>query len=388
MANPFERTLRVMIVDDTVIYRRLLMGIVASLPGTEVVAVSSSGQLALNKLAVSPVDLILMDIHMPEMNGVETLRRIRKDHPEVSVVLVSSTTHAGTDITVEGLNAGALDFIAKPVADDLQAGTALLKADIERVLRLVRIRALRAKVGGNATRSPVSPPAAPVRPPVDSGDPADIRRALKAPMGGFGLVAIGVSTGGPQALLQVIPKLPKDFPVPILVVQHMPPVFTASLAANLAKNSSLPVHEAREAQAVLPGVVLIAPGGRHLTVQPDSQCHGGLVTAISDAPPVHSCRPSVDVLFKSIAEAGLTCGVLSVILTGMGEDGASGVEALKESGRAYCLAQDEQTCVVYGMPQAVVRRKLADEVLPLGDIAQRIVALTLGNAKPNPPQEA
>lgn len=356
---------RVLVVDDTALYRKILGEAVAQVPGAELAGSAPSGALALRRLVQGDIDLVLLDVVMPEMDGVQTLARIRQQNPHVAVVLVSGVTGRDAEATVAALAGGALEFIAKPQAASFGEAMQRLVADLRRVLQVLSLRRLTVPSPGARAPAASPSPSAGVPPPRPSMRPSNPRP--------IGLVLVGVSTGGPKALHEVIPCLPATLPVPVLVVQHMPPVFTRSLAEQLARVSKLPVHEAADGQTIAPGRVLLAPGGRHLTVTLNEDGRT-LRTVLSDAPPVHSCRPSVDVLFQSVARSGFPGGIATVILTGMGEDGADGVAALRPLG-AWSIAQDQATSVVYGMPEAVARRQLVDEVLPLPAIGPRLASL-------------
>lgn len=358
--------LRVLVVDDTALYRKILSEAAAQVSGLAVVAAVASGPLAFTRLAAEPVDLVLLDVFMPEMNGPEVLERVRRDHPAVAVVMVSGATGADAEITINALARGALDFIPKPQAASFAEGMARLVGQLQHIATLVRLRrtgyAPRAVSPAPATATAAAPTAAP-------GAPR--RRGLPPPA--LELVLIGVSTGGPRALQDLIPRLPADFRLPVVIVQHMPPLFTKTLAEQLGRAGPLPVAEAGDDQPVLPGRVLIAPGGRHLELVRTPE--GALRTRLTDAPPVNSCRPAVDVLYRSAARCAPR-GVLSVILTGMGEDGAAGLADLRATAPVWSLVQDEASCVIYGMPQAVVRRGLDDEILPLSALAPRLTELS------------
>lgn len=351
--------LRLLVVDDTALYRKLLAEAAAKVPGVEVAGAVASGPLALARLAAEPVDLLLLDVFMPEMNGPEVLERVRREHPRVSVVMVSGATSADAEITVNALAAGALDFVPKPQAASFADGMAKLVAQLGRVAWLARMR--RPAQPGAAAGAASPPAPQPPRP-----------RPRGLPPVALDLVLIGVSTGGPRALQELLPRLPADFRLPIVIVQHMPPLFTRTLADQLAKLGPLPVTEAADGDPVLPGRVLLAPGGRHLELVRAGD--GPLRVRLTDGPPVNSCRPAVDVLYQSAARCAPR-GVASLILTGMGEDGAAGLAVLKAAAPVWSLVQDEASCVIYGMPQAVVRRGLEDEVLPLSELAPRLVEL-------------
>ncbi len=359
--------LRLLVVDDTALYRKLLTDAAAQVPGLEVASAVASGPLALARLAAEPIDLVLLDVFMPEMNGPEVLDRIRRDFPRVAVVMISGATGADAAITVNALAAGALDFIPKPQTTSFADGMARLRAQLQHVVQLVRLRRLGQPGAAPATPLQAKPGAVAPVPPAP-GAP----RRRQVPPAALELLLIGVSTGGPAALQQLLPRLPADFRLPVVIVQHMPPLFTRTLAEQLAKVCPLAVSEAMDGERVERGRVLIAPGGRHLELVRDPDGH--YRTRLTDAAPVNSCRPAVDVLFQSAARCQAR-GLLSLILTGMGEDGAAGVAALKAATPTWSIVQDEASCVIYGMPQAVVARALDDEVLPLSAIGPRLVEI-------------
>ncbi|MFZ5806156.1 MAG: chemotaxis-specific protein-glutamate methyltransferase CheB [Verrucomicrobiota bacterium] len=353
-----EQTVHVLIVDDTAMYRLILDRAVSQIQDTAVVGTAANGEIALQKLATSMVDLVLVDVFMPGMSGIETLQKIREKYPDIAVAMVSGVATSDAEITIQALNMGALDFVSKPKEKNAEESMRTLVEELKRVINAVRARGLvrEKKVELKPTVS------APVLP----------RPSIK--LAKIDLVVIGVSTGGPNALGVVIPSLPQNLPCPVLLVQHMPPIFTASLADHLSKKSALQVREGIENESIAPGTVWIAPGGKHMTIKHHPHDPSKYVLALDESPPVNSCRPAVDVLFNSVASI-FHGGVLAVILTGMGEDGANGTASLKHQ-HCYCLAQDEKTCVVYGMPRAIAERHLADEVLPLDHIAPRIASLT------------
>jgi two-component system chemotaxis response regulator CheB len=367
-----DQKIRVFAVDDTVVYRRILADVVEGLEEAELVGTAPNGRLALARLEQMPVDLVLLDVEMPEMDGMATLRQIRRRFPAVSVVMVSGANLSSAEITMRCLEQGALDFLHKPDGADPGANREALRARLRPLLRHVRTRAsLRRDPAPAPARLPVRTPIPP--PPVPT-PPAPARMAETPSR--FDVVAIGISTGGPTALQDVIPRLPADFPVPILLVQHMPPAFTASLAEHLDQRSKLTVREARDGEPLRPGRVFIAPGGRHMVVRRLPDPDGGpgeLIVGLNDNPPENSCRPSVDVLFRSLA-AQFDGNLLAVVMTGMGSDGCEGVRAMKRRG-CLCLTQTEDTCVVYGMPMAVDEAGLSDQQVSLGRIADRIVQL-------------
>ena len=349
--------MKVFVVDDTAIYRKILSDAVDAIEGLELVGTAPRGSIALHKLEGRDVDLVLLDIFMPDMDGLETMTEIKARYPKMHVVMVSGATTRDAGITIKALRNGAADFIAKPKAPSFQEGMPIIIEEVRRVTK-----ALGLKVG------------APKTPFAGKAGSATDQKFSTAPPRSFGLVVIGVSTGGPKTLSSIIPKLPGDLDCPVLIVQHMPPKFTASLAQHLEKESALTVKEAECGEPVLPGNVYLAPGGYHMMLKASAlKTENEWIIELNNQPPVNSCRPSVDVLFESVASAA-KCPVLAVILTGMGEDGANGLETLKK-GICYCLSQSRATCVVYGMPHAVKSRGLSDEVLDTEQFAERITEL-------------
>jgi two-component system, chemotaxis family, protein-glutamate methylesterase/glutaminase len=338
----------VLVVDDSVVVRRLIVDALGVVPGIRIVGTASNGRLALSKIDQLKPDLVTMDIEMPEMDGLTALRELRKVHPRLPVIMFSTLTEAGASATLDALAAGASDYVTKPThMSSLSAAQSMVREQL-----VPRIHALAGK-------------------PTHRGPAVRTVPTLASPRaaGPVAALLIGASTGGPDALAKVIGALPGNLPVPVLVVQHMPPVFTAMFAERLNRLSSVSVVEATDGMPVTAGRVYIAPGDRHLQL---SQRGTGLVTALGDGPPENSCRPAVDVLFRSAARAyGGTA--LAAILTGMGQDGRRGAEDLHGAG-AEIVAQDEASSVVWGMPGAVVSARLAHAVLPLADIANHLIS--------------
>jgi two-component system chemotaxis response regulator CheB len=353
-----------LIVDDTVTYRKILTEAASTFAELSVTGAASGGALALKKMALTPIQLVLLDIHMPDMDGVETLRRIKAEFPDTFVVMVSGISSRGAETTIQALQLGALDFIRKPGGATPEENFRQLIDDLKPVVRLV---ALRAQIHSGTAPKPAFKPAAP--PQATTTPPARKTVTGRVPTR-FSVVAIGVSTGGPEALTKLLPLLPADLPVPVVLVQHMPPLFTKSLADSLAKKSDIRIIEAAEGHPVVAGTVYIAPGGRHMVVRREED---KVVVRLNDGPPENSCRPAVDVLFRSVAATYGDGGILSVILTGMGSDGCAGVRSCKRTA-CYSITQSEQTCVVYGMPRAVDEAGLSDLSLPLEKIAETITA--------------
>ena len=368
------KKIKVLIADDTALYRKILSMAVEKIESAEVIGTASDGIQALDILKNKSADLVLLDVCMPRMDGIEALKEIHKLYTGTTVVMLSGVTTADADTTVEALEIGALEFIPKPKTRSLDESMNLLSHELTRIVRLIKIRKISARISSNQATKTEKPAVG--RPVVDR--PTFVPR----PSNRFihfeatrSLVVIGVSTGGPNALNQLMSKMPKQLGCPILIVQHMPPFFTASLASFLSKKSGLMVKEAEPGETIRPDCIYIAPGGKHMVLEKQPAA-GGYRLSMNEDPPVNSCRPAVDVLFNSVAEQ-FSGSILSIILTGMGEDGTEGVARLKRTPNCYSIAQDEASCVVYGMPRAAVERGVIDEVLPLDQIASRVSELIL-----------
>jgi len=375
-----DQKLRVLIVDDTVVYRRILSDVVEAMADVNLVGTAPHGRLAIARLEQTPADLVLLDVEMPEMNGLEALKEIRRRFPDTSVVMISGANLSSSEITMRCLELGALDFLRKPEGTDAEASRNELKGKLRPLLRHVQTRINLRQ--GNTDRITPAPRLHPDPPPhqaAPSQQPPRLGRMAPAP-GRIDVVGIGVSTGGPNALAELIPRLPADFPVPILLVQHMPPLFTASLAEHLDQKSKVSVREARDGEPVLPGRVYLAPGGKHMVVRrlPNPETGDSApIIGLNENPLENSCRPSVDVLFRSLA-AQYDGNMLAVVMTGMGTDGCEGVRAMKRRG-CLCLTQSEASCIVYGMPLSVDEANLSDEQVPLDRLADRITSLVRKN---------
>lgn len=360
-----QNELNVMVVDDTVLYRHILSAAVKEIPGCSVMATAGNGAVALTKMANQQPDLVLLDCEMPVMGGLETLTEIRKRYPRVVVAMVSGINQNAAAVTFEALNRGAIEFIPKPEGATAEASQRLLAERLRHVCGVAHTlldnkSSSTGSKGGARGNAPVLPSAT-----------GEVSRPRAAAPARIEAVVIGVSTGGPNALGQLLPGLPRNLGVPVLIVQHMPAYFTACLAKSLGKVSPLPVVEAQEGLPVQPNQIYVAPGGHHMVLRREgSQTRIALNT---DAP-VRNCRPSVDVLFHSVASV-YGDRALAVVMTGMGDDGCDGVRALRAKG-ARCLTQSRDTCVIYGMPRAVAEAGLSDEVVALDQLASRIAELT------------
>lgn len=354
------RPVRVLVVDDAVVIRKIVTDVLKEDPGIEVVGTAANGHIALQKITQVNPDILTLDVEMPEMDGIQTLRELKKLYPKLPVIMFSTLTERGASATLEALALGASDYVTKP-ANIGKVGEALQRTRDELI---PRIKAFGGRGFLPKPEPPKPSPAAPPRPFAPSPF-----RPVATPGGtAFEVLAIGVSTGGPNALAAIIPLLPPDLPVPVVLVQHMPPMFTRLLAERLDQQSRVKVLESAGGEVLTPGTVYIAPGDYHLVVERRGT---RVVTALNQEPHENSCRPSVDVLFRSVADV-FGASALGVILTGMGQDGLRGSEDIRREG-GVIFAQDEDTSVVWGMPGFVARAGLAERIVALPDMAAEIV---------------
>ncbi len=343
------RKIRVLVVDDSSVVRRMISEALTSDPELEVAGTAPNGKIALDKLPQIVPDVVTLDIEMPGLGGLETIAPLRAQYPKLPVIMFSTLTRKGAVDTLNALSLGATDYVTKPSnTGSLAAGLLAVKQDL-----IPKIKALCGRFRGT-----------------DDGTaravPTVIRSwAERAPRGA--LLAVGVSTGGPNALTTLFQSIPADFPVPIVIVQHMPKLFTHYLAERLNALSPLSVAEAQGEELLRPGMVRIAPGDFHLVVGATPR---GWVTRLHQLPPENSCRPAVDVLFHSVAET-VGSAAVGVVLTGMGQDGLRGSRAIRAAG-GRMVVQDEPTSVVWGMPGAVAQAGLANYILPLQQIGPRL----------------
>jgi two-component system chemotaxis response regulator CheB len=339
--------IRILVVDDAVVFRKLVSDELNADPELEVVGTAANGRIALAKMTQVNPDLVILDLEMPEMDGLETLKELRKTWKKLPVIIFSSHTERGAAITLDALSSGASDYFTKPTSP----GGREVSLEILRNELIPRIKAL-------SKLKELPPVARPASLPSSGSTQASSTVQI---------VAIGTSTGGPNALVDVITALPADFSVPIVIVQHMPPMFTRLLAERLSAQGRIKVEEGSSGKGLLAGHAWIAPGDHHMIVIRDGT---QVKLLLHQDPPENSCRPAVDPLFRSVAHI-YGAHSLGVILTGMGQDGLRGCEAIRAAG-GQVLAQDEATSVVWGMPGFVVRAGLANKVLPLSLIASEI----------------
>jgi two-component system, chemotaxis family, protein-glutamate methylesterase/glutaminase len=364
--------IRIMVVDDSALIRRMLVDVLSQDPALEVVGTAANGRLALMKLSQLNPDAIILDVEMPEMNGLETLAEIRKTHRRMPIIMFSTLTERGAAATLDALALGATDYITKPSSSGgLEHALQQVRAEL-----IPKIKELTAAAGSVSMR-PAMPGANLVQPAATFAAKelprAPLRRVFTAPIQ---VLVIGISTGGPDALAKVMPRLPADLPVPILIVQHMPTLFTKLLAERLSAKSAMTIREGSAGEVLRPGEAWIAPGGYHMVVE---NVGGKLRLQTNQESPENSCRPAVDVLFRSAVDV-YGSGVLAVVMTGMGCDGLRGCEVVHAAG-GQVIVQDEKTSVVWSMPGSVAKAGLADKVLPLDQIAPEIIARLQGGAR-------
>ena len=358
--------IRVLVVDDAVVFRRLLANELGSDPTLEVVGTAANGRIALARMTQLSPDLVILDVEMPEMDGLATLKELRKSYPSLPIIMFSALTERGAEATLDALALGATDYFTKPAsADGVDTSLRIIREQL-----IPKVKALCTRDTSGARTRAASLPGRPLA----GGAPSSPKASRPAPRP-VHILAIGTSTGGPNALVEVLRPLPADLPVPIVIVQHMPPMFTRLLAERLSAECAIPVQEASSGTILEAGKAWIAPGNYHMLVVRDGT---RMRLQLHQETPENSCRPAVDVLLRSLAQC-YGPNSLSVILTGMGQDGLRGCELVHAAG-GQILVQDEGTSVVWGMPGCVARAGLADRVLPLSLIANEI----LRRVRPNP----
>ncbi|MGH8888559.1 MAG: protein-glutamate methylesterase/protein-glutamine glutaminase [Acidothermaceae bacterium] len=339
----------VLVVDDSVVIRRMVASVLDDDRDIEVVGTAANGRIALDKLPQLRPDIVILDVEMPIMDGLETLRALRVTHPHLPVVMFSTLTERGASATLDALAAGATDYVTKP------SHVGSVAASIERV-RGELIPKIKGLVGANRERT------APT-----GGTPAPVPAVHPVRQDRVDVIAVGCSTGGPDALTAIVAGLPPDLAVPVVVVQHMPPLFTRLFAERLDRSCPLLVREAVDGITLQPGQILVAPGDRHLVLRRQGV---EVVTQITQEPPENYCRPSVDVLFRSVAQI-YGNGALACVLTGMGRDGVKGSERVRAAG-GRIIVQDQASSVVWGMPGAVAAAGLANDIVPLRQLADTL----------------
>ena len=341
------KQIRVFIIDDSVVFRKLLSDVINAIPNVRVSGVAANGQEALEKLPGINPDFITLDLEMPVMDGLETLERLGNSDICGKVVMLSAYTFEGAQATIQALEAGAFDFIPKPSFQDIDQCREYLRTHLSRVFIPPDHKKL--------TRT---------------GDTQVVRPLLGACHADPHIIAIGVSTGGPNALTKLLSSLPAGFPVPILIVQHMPKLFTRSLAESLNRTTGITVLEGEQGMQVRPGHAYIAPGDMQMKVSHSSESKQTYIE-LTDDPPENFCKPSVDYLFRSVAQVYREHAI-GVILTGMGSDGVLGLRLMKRHG-VFVIGQDRNSSTVYGMPREAKNAGVVDIELPIDEIGQELI---------------
>ncbi len=343
-----QSIIKVLLVDDSAVIRGLMTQAINMDSDVEVVGSAMHGQTALTWLTKNQADVIVLDVEMPVMDGITCLKQLKQDYPDIPVIMASALTRAGAEVTLQALDLGAAGCIPKPVAKTAAEAIAQVAQDL-----IPLIKAL-AGVGKTTQSSQTT---------LRTNTPI---RPAKTPM----ILVVGSSTGGPNALKTMLSAIPENFTIPILIAQHMPPVFTKSLAEHIERETKRPTAEAVDGALIERGHIYVAPGDYHMVI--DKQ-NDRMVIRLNQADPEHFCRPSVNPLYASAAQ-WYGSSVLAVMLTGMGDDGIEGAQSISER-KGYIIAQDEQSSVVWGMPVAIVNAGIANQVLPLRNIAPELVRL-------------
>ena len=357
-ASTVADSIRVMVVDDSAVIRTLITRILEEDSRVGVVATAGNGQIALDNLSANDIDVIILDIEMPVMDGLTALPKLLEAEPGIKIIMASTLSTRNADISIRALHAGAADYVPKPTSSrDIRTGDDFRRELLAKVKTQGEMRRCR-RSAARGNGPPPGPGPSPAK-PIALRKPAPVRPEV---------LAIGSSTGGPQALFAVLGGLKSTIRQPILITQHMPPTFTTILAEHIARASGRPCVEAKDGEVVRSGHIYVAPGDFHMIVEANKTQR---VFRLSKAPPENFCRPAVDPMLRSLAKV-FGPGVLSVILTGMGHDGLNGGEAVTKAGGTV-IAQDEESSVVWGMPGAVATAGLCSAVLPITELAPYIM---------------
>ena len=360
------QSIKVLIVEDTILYRKIIGDVLAQIPGVEVVGSANNGKIALSRIASLKPDLLTLDIEMPVMDGIEVLSTIRKNSLPVDAIVVTTLTKDGSDMTIRALELNAFDFISKPQTGTMIENKLAIKKALTPIILEFQKRKQRNRLQPFNKRDErvniVQKLPTPVRSPVRHSIGNSNKRS--------NIIAIGISTGGPSALSKMMPSLPNNIGVPIVIVQHMPPMFTKSLSKSLNAKCAVNVKEAEDKECLKPNTAYIAPGGKQMKIILSGDGKNKIIKITND-PPENGCKPSADYLFKSVAEH-FTGKATGVIMTGMGSDGTAGLKLMKDAG-ATIIAQNEATCTIYGMPKKPIEMGITDIISPLNSIASEIV---------------
>ncbi|MEW6708568.1 MAG: chemotaxis-specific protein-glutamate methyltransferase CheB [Candidatus Riflebacteria bacterium] len=366
------KRLRTLIVDDSLVFRKILCDLLKKFEEIEIVGQAPNGKIALAKIVDLKPDLIFLDLDMPEMNGIQVIEELKKMQIQCGIIIVSGASSTMCRVAVKALNSGAFDFISKPVCETIQETMKILEVDLGSKLRAFLLRY------NCSIPQVLSRPEKTIQEGFKDSQPTEITKVEKniklfAP----DLIIIGISTGGPPALTKIFGEIHQPLKTPVIIVQHIPVNFSEALAASIQERSGLVTHQAEEGMPLEENHIYIAPGGRHLALA-RKKVMNEYVFALSDEPPVNNCRPSIDYLIES-AYKNFNGHIALFIMTGMGTDGLNGARLLKSTEKHLIIAQSEESCVVYGMPKAIVEAGLANEILHLNEIPNRLERL--GNRK-------
>lgn len=363
-----EGIIKVLVVDDSAFMRKVITDILNSDEKIEVIGTAVNGEEAISKMLSLKPDIITLDVEMPVMDGLICLQNIKK-LSDTPVLMLSSLTHAGAETTILALEYGAIDFITKP-QNIFDMTSAEKKAELICKIKVIYGLCHKDK-DGLKIKDPIKINS------IKEKEESALKSGCKTPpsSGIKKIVAIGISTGGPKSLREVIPYLPADLPAAVLLVQHMLPGFTKSLAERLDSISKIEVKEARDNEVIKEGCVYLSPGDCHMKVKFNGD--NKLTVKLSDEPPVGGHRPSVDVMMESLSETGLS-DIIAVIMTGMGGDGSKGIKKIKRVNKGFVIAQDEKSSIVFGMPKVAIETGTVDLVVPLNEIAKEIIRIVEG----------
>ncbi len=360
---PLNSPITVLIIDNITADCSAMVEAMGMFPNVRIAGRIATLDDTFSKTAALKPDLIVISYELPGFDLDNGLTRLKRLSPDTEIVLVSEEHRTTSESSLKALELGAMYFIKKPKESAPESRAQYYNKYFRPVINLYTVSRNTREVRNTAAKNKVNRPVK-----ADNRPQVTVRSAIRSD---FTLLAAGSSLGGPEALKRFIPKLPPDFPLPVVITQHMPEGFTATMAGVLDEMSTLIVREARGGEILRPGYVYIAPGGKHLLVKRNRSISGGYILVLDDGPMVHGCRPSVDVMFNSIADS-IAGNVMAVVLTGMGSDGCDGVRAMKANGKCYCITQNEATSVVYGMPGAVSKAGLSDMSLALDNIASKV----------------
>lgn len=371
--------MKVLVVDDTIVFRKIISDSLLEIPGVEIVGSASNGKIALTKIMELKPDIITLDIEMPVMNGIEVLEEIKKERINIGVIVLSAVTVKGGEMTIKALQLGAFDFITKPDSGTVADNRAEIRDNLSPIIKALEQKNNKSGKQENIRNINDLPVTKSVSKSLSVGSAGGFSASSSFEIASFlnkmkninkpEIIVIGVSTGGPAALAEMLPKIPSDIGVPILIVQHMPPLFTKSLAKSLDSKCKINVKEGEEGEKLLPGTAFIAPGGKHMKISASASGKDYIIR-ITDDPPENNCKPAVDYLFRSVSSL-FPGKITAVVMTGMGNDGTLGMRLIKRQG-SVSITQDQKSCVVYGMPMEVVKAGVSDLIVPLELISTAI----------------